>query len=58
VREDKNVDDATGPDQVHRLIKPLLPSVDVSNQIAEMYRRQALAQKDGKKKGGDDDGFW
>ncbi|KAL9716264.1 ATP-dependent DNA ligase Cdc17 [Leucoagaricus gongylophorus] len=41
VREDKNADDATRPDQ-----------------IAEMYRRQALTQKDGKKKGGDDDGFW
>lgn len=26
--------------------------------IAEMYKRQALAQKDSKKKGGDDDSFW
>ncbi|KAJ3564382.1 hypothetical protein NP233_g8325 [Leucocoprinus birnbaumii] len=41
VREDKNADDATGP-----------------QQIAEMYQRQALAHKDSKKKGGDDDGFW
>ncbi|KAF9453835.1 DNA ligase I [Macrolepiota fuliginosa MF-IS2] len=41
VRDDKNADDATGPEQ-----------------IAEMYERQALAQKSGKKKGGDDDGFW
>ncbi|EKM83893.1 hypothetical protein AGABI1DRAFT_51454 [Agaricus bisporus var. burnettii JB137-S8] len=29
-----------------------------SEQVAEMYGRQALANRDGKKKGGDDDGFW
>jgi len=68
VRDDKDAEDATSPQQVSCESAAKTPSVlpknkalNLPEQIAEMYERQALAQSKGKKKsgGGDaDDGFW
>ncbi|KAG6813806.1 hypothetical protein H0H92_007218 [Tricholoma furcatifolium] len=60
IRDDKDSDDATGPEQVSLSPSELLDKTNIQYEIAEMYERQALAQSNtNKKKGGDaDDGFW
>ena len=60
IRDDKNADDATGPEQVSLGFWILYIECWARKQIAEMYERQALAAGGGKKKkgGDDDDGFW
>lgn len=63
IRDDKAVDDATGPDQVRGRAEAVDFQLNECDwQVAEMYERQALAQSGsgGKKKGGGegDDGFW
>jgi DNA ligase-1 len=61
IRDDKSVDDGTGPEQVSPPVSNPDSIIDTVGQIAEMYERQVLAQSKGskKKKGGDaDDEFW
>jgi len=61
-RDDKDADDATGPEQVTLDCSSLWNVVNLTVyifQIAEMYEKQSLTQsKGGKKKGGAEDDFW
>ena len=59
IRDDKDPDDATGPEQVCSIIwYKLSLAHPQSLQIAEMYERQSLATSKGGKKGGVADDFW
>ena len=58
IRDDKGADDATGSEQVRIHIANKTGSAEHVLQVAEMYGRQALAQSNNKKGGGNDDAYW